>query len=99
MSRPDDIVGYTFRADLYCPYHIVAQLPTGPDEAFDGWALAPGVGMTVEENLNEIAYAFGFDRGDEASFDSGDFPKVVFRDALGDDDRCGECHTELEEVF
>jgi len=96
MARPDDIVGYTFKADTYCPDHIIAQLPVGPSEDFDGWALAHGVTMTAEQNLDEIAYAFGIDRGDEASFDSDYFPKVVFRDQADDTDVCGVCHEPLE---
>ena len=96
MPRPDDIVGYTYKADHYCPSHIVERLPTGPSEDFDGWALAHGVTMTAEENLDEIAVAFGIDRGDEASFDSGYFPKVVFRDQTDDDTVCGVCHEPLE---
>jgi hypothetical protein len=96
--RPDDIVGYTYRADLYCPGCIIKQLPTGPGGAFDGWALAPGVRMSTEANLTEIAVAFGFDRGDESTFDSGEFPKVLFRSSTyfpgqstNGPDRCGSC--------
>ena len=55
MTRLDDVVGYTFRADHYCPPCTIAVLPTGPGEAFDGWALAPGAQpMTPEENLDEL---------------------------------------------
>lgn len=96
MARTDDIVGYTFKADLYCPDHVIGQLPVGPSEDFDGWALAHGVSMSAEENLDEIAAAFGIDRGDEYSFDSDYFPKVVFRDSLDLDDACGVCHTYLK---
>ena len=80
MAHSTDIVGDTYKADIYCPACIVSVLPTGEGGAFDGWALAPGVRMATEENLDEIASAFGIDRGDERTFDSGEFPKVVFRD-------------------
>lgn len=85
------IVGYTFQAENYCPGCIVDQLPTGPGQPYDGWALAPGVSMPVEANLNEIAYAFGIDRGDETTFDSGDFPKVIFSSQLEDTEYCEAC--------
>lgn len=98
MAHTTDIVGYTYSADLYCPSCIIAQLPTGEGGAFDGWALAPGVHMSAEDNLNEIAAAFCIDRHDEWSFDSGDFPKVAFRDMLnGDSDHCASCGEVLGE--
>lgn len=88
------IVAYTFNGDIYCPACIVAALPTGEGQAFDGWAVSEGVRVTPEENLSELAYAFGIDRDDEGSFDSGDFPKVVFASQVwGDPDtpHCGQC--------
>lgn len=90
-----DIVGYTFDADIYCPDHIIEALPTGEGGAYDGWALASGVRMSTEDNLKEIAAAFGIEREDEATFDSGDFPKVIFASQLEDDERCGVCHEPL----
>lgn len=90
-----DIVAYTFQADTYCPDCIIDQLPTGPDQAFDGWAVAPSVRMSVEDNLTEIAAAFQIDRFDESSFDSGDFPKVVFDSQVEFTEYCGSCGSEL----
>lgn len=91
------IVGYTFRADNWCTACIMGQLPTGEGEAFDGWALAEGAApMQPEDELNEIAAAFGIDRMDERTYDSGDFPKVIFAhqiDALTES--CGGCHAPL----
>lgn len=89
MTRPDAIVGYTFQCDTYCPACVVDTMPTGEGDTFDGWALAEGVNMSAEENLAEIAEAFGIDRMDETSFDSTDFPKVIF--ASGDSEVCGRC--------
>ena len=97
MAQPFDIVGYVFKADLYCPEHIVGRLPTGPSEDFDGWALAHGATMPTEDNLNEIAAAFGIDREDERAFDTGYFPKIAFRDQVDDDDVCAVCHVPLKE--
>lgn len=84
-----DIAGYVYRADIYCPDCILEKLPTGPGEAFDGWADATG-SMTAEQNLSELAAAFGIDRDEETTFDSDDFPKVVFADQI-DGDSCGHC--------
>lgn len=93
-----DIVGYTFNADTYCREHIVGALPTGEGEAFDGWALAQGVRMSTEDNLSQIAYAFGIDRDDESSFDSSEFPKVIFADQAWDgEDYCAVCLRPLVE--
>lgn len=91
MAMPFDIVAYTYKADTYCPECIIEQLPTGPGEDFDGWALAEGADpMTTEANLNEIAAAFGINRGTEHTFDSSYFPKVSFRDQTMTTE-CGRC--------
>jgi len=89
------IVGYTYNADIYCPRCIIEQLPTGDGGAFEGWALAEGITMSTEDNLSEIAAAFGIDRDDEASFDSGDFPKVIFASMAEGDEHCGACGEPL----
>lgn len=87
FREPD---GYIFQADTYCASCIIDRLPTGPGGAFDGWALADGAPpISAEANLSEIAYAFGIDRDDEASFDSDAFPKVIL-DADGAD-ACAWC--------
>jgi hypothetical protein len=91
MSRFDDVVGYVYRADVYCPTHTIEKLKTGPGEDFDGWALAEGTRMTAEENLDELALAFGIDREDERSFDTDYFPKVILRVDCDSDQQCGEC--------
>ena len=91
-----EVVGYTYRADNYCPEHIIQQLPTGEGEAFDGWKLAEGVQMSTEDNLNEIAAAFGIIREDESSFDSGYFPKVILSFHEGvEHEHCSICLENL----
>jgi hypothetical protein len=96
MTKAWDIVGYTFNAEVYCPEHIIDALPTGEGEAYDGWKLAEGIRMSTEDNLNEIAYAFGIDRHDERSFDSGDFPKVIFSSDVEDAEYCTVCGREID---
>lgn len=99
MARPDDIVGYTYAADTYCPNCIIDALPTGKGEKFDGWGLAKGVTMSAEQNLSEMAPPFCIDRMDEFSFDSNDFPKVIFRDAVVSGEECANCAWPLDEAY
>lgn len=89
-----DIVGYTFRADTYCPEHVLAVLTATPE--FEGWALADGVAMSVEDNLDEIAAAFGVNREEEYSFDADEFPKRIFRWQLERVEHCGTCGEPLD---
>jgi hypothetical protein len=99
-ALPDDIVGYTFNAETYCPGHIIDALPTGEGGAFEGWALAAGIHMSVEDNLDEVAASFVINRADESSFDDGEFPKVILRSmahATDDGDRCRQCGDILGE--
>lgn len=93
-----NVVGYIYRADIFCPGCLLAALPTGEGEAFDGWADCSIPPMTAEQNLDEIAYAFGIDRTDEWSFDSGDFPKVILSLDDAARDQCGQCGQVLREV-
>lgn len=96
-AKSHDITGYTYRADIYCPACVIVALPTGPGQEFDGWSVAPGVRMTAEENLTELAVHFSVDRMDENTFDSDYFPKVIFRDmcSWGERDYCGMCGDEI----
>lgn len=93
--QPFTIVGYTFKAENLCPTCTIKALPTGPGEAFDGWEDCSTPPMTVEDNLTELAAAFGIDRLSESSFDSDDFPKVIFADMVGDEDQCMACDGEM----
>lgn len=88
------IVGYVYRANTYCTNSECLPLATGDGEDFDGWSLAPGIYMTTEDNLNEIASAFGINRQDEYSFDSDYFPKVILTHS-GGDARCATCGADL----
>ena len=72
-----------------------SALPTEEGGDFDGWAVAEGVQMSTEENLSEIAAAFGIDRMNEHTYDSDNFPKVIFRD-MAEDERCDHCGEVIE---
>lgn len=93
MSRPFDIVAYVYRADLYCP----ECLPDVMQRRADLLDVYPA-GFNTEAWLDRCAEVLGIDREDESTFDSDDFPKVVFRDQLEDDERCGRCGRVLEEL-
>jgi hypothetical protein len=54
--------------------------------------------MGTEEALDFLAQRRGIDRYDEHTFDSGDFPKVIFRDQVTDDDVCGVCGEKLDDI-
>lgn len=84
MAQPFDITGYTYRAEQWCPRCILKPF----------WA-----GLADPETLlNTEARYRGIDRENEHSFDSGDFPKVIFRDQCEDGERCGSCGAVLEDI-
>ena len=79
-----DIVGYTYQADTLCDVCVVDALRgRGP--------FVTNPLMHTEDALDVIARDEGVDRQDERSFDSGDFPKVIFADSAEDLERCGCC--------
>lgn len=89
-----DIVGYDFKGGRYCTGCIKAVMPTAEGEAYEGWADATGA-MGAEEFLQGIADAFGIDRVVERSFDTSEFPKVIFRGHVHGVEVCDMCGGEL----
>ena len=94
MNRPhyrrvDDVAAYSYWAELYCPTCVIeAMIATG--------LAAPAArDMAVEDALDQCADALAVDRGDEPSFDSHEFPKVVFLGDIDQDDTCGDCRQTL----
>lgn len=85
--RPDTIVGYTYKAENVCPNCVLVRLLQAKEAS-------PAVleeGTSTEDWLDQIAGANAIDRQDERSFDSDEFPKVVFADSVEDDESCGVC--------
>jgi len=79
-----DIVGYSYKADTYCPSCVLYKVK------FDnGWEEYTNI------YLEEVAERLDIDWQDESSFDSGDFPKVIFRDMIEEEEYCSSCHEEL----
>lgn len=88
-----EIVAYTFNADTYHPSCLISAMVLGQE-------LSPAaLNMGVEEVLDQHAGANGIDREDEHSFDSSEFPKVIFADQVeSDDEICGHCGDPLVEI-
>ena len=74
------IAGYTYQAENFMPADLIEYM------IGQGAASPAARSMTVEEALDQIAQANAIDRYDERSFDSGDFPKVIFEEQLTEDD-------------
>jgi hypothetical protein len=85
-----DIVAYTYKADLICPTCILDALP-------DAWEVDKVEASDIETALHMIAETQDVDYDNETTYDSGEFPKVVFRDQVEDGDVCGECFGKFED--
>ena len=92
--RPDEIVGYTYQGEVYCPCCI-------REDFLRVFEPASQVG-TTEVLLDVAAEAQGIDRRDKSSFDSSVFPHVVRRSYLETDpihprtfERCTSCGDKL----
>ena len=93
--RADTIVGYTFKAETLCPActfkAVLADLridgPLGTKAATDLW------NEDTEAMLDFFAPICDppVDRQDEYTFDSDDFPKVLFSAFLDEDEACCNC--------
>lgn len=91
--QPFTIVAYTFHADNYCTACVLTEMEQDPN--YDGWGDCSTPPMSTEDNLTEVAHAFGIDRMNETTFDSDTFPKVIFADQVTDEDVCGHCGAQL----
>lgn len=77
-----DIVGYTYNTETWCPDCM--------GRVFD----PNGVDIT-ETILDEMAKRIGINRQDEYSFDSSEFPKVIFASSVESDEYCDNCQNKL----
>lgn len=86
-----DIIGYTYKADIYCPGCIIGEMiddyPEQLSQLEIGW-------NNTEDDLAAFAKALGIDWENYHSFDTDDFPKVIFADQ-DEDDYCCKCNTKL----
>ena len=86
MRRADEIVAYTYRADLYCPACLIETM------IGDRIAAPAARDMATSDVLDQCAGAMAIDRDDETSFDTADCPKPVLLHTLDADDLCAACH-------
>ncbi len=95
MSRPDDLVAYAYRADLYCLRCILREL-TGHDPVGLGGSAFVFTVDRVEPALDAEARLRDIDRTGAEPFDTGEFPAVVLRSGLATCDHCqGEGQIEF----
>lgn len=69
------ISAYTYQAQTLCPHCTMQAVSAATNTCFA--SIAP-----AELFLDQMATTLGIDREDEHSFDSSDFPKVVFASQL-----------------
>lgn len=103
MSNATNIVAYTFQAANYCPDCIRDAVKSRYPLDYP---LADSIGPfdTTEDILGTVAKSLNlcgnrpagtFDRYDEHSFDSGEFPKVVFGSQVDEPETCETCGEEF----
>ena len=80
MTNAADIAGYTYKGENYLPGRLIEQL------IVHGLASPGARDMIVEDALDQIAGANAIDRYDERTFDTSEFPKVIFVTHLTEDD-------------
>lgn len=83
-----DIVAYTYQAEQLCPTCTIETLIR------DGFLDHTARDVREETALDQAASRVGVNRHDERSFDSGEFPKVVFASQV-ENEACGSCGDAL----
>lgn len=79
-AKSYDIAGYQYQGDHFMPQDLIEYMVANGD-------LSPAArDMDPEEVLDQHAGANGIDRYDENTFDSGEFPKVIFNSDVSEDD-------------
>jgi hypothetical protein len=78
-----DIVAYVYQADIHCPAATARLVERDIDQRYGTYAGRMDY-ETVEEYLDRAAKHLGIDRYDEWTYDSNDFPKIVFADQMED---------------
>jgi hypothetical protein len=85
------IAGYTYKADIYCADCVVAEVREDYPQ-LKNWGGMVG----VHDELVALAEGLHIDYEDESSFDSGDFPKVIFSDQIENAEFCCQCRNEVD---
>lgn len=95
MSRATDVVAYTYDADTYCPDCTLALVKARHplDYPLSSTVQASD---TAEDILRTVAKSLRLGNEDESSYDSDDFPKVVFSSQIDEPEHCGRCGEEID---
>ena len=98
--RESTIVGYAYRADLWCGPCVRGELRHRHPVTLGNYLCTYDQECTLDEWVDMAASRLGVDRQDEYTFDSDDFPKIVTLGHLDfhsneDLDECGECGERL----
>jgi hypothetical protein len=86
----DTIVGYVFKAETFCTEHMKLEVHrrlVKPLDIYDNETNK----LDAELYLDAIANKLGINRVEESSFDSDDFPKIIFHSDEWDGD-CEGCN-------
>lgn len=79
MVNAADIAGYTYNVENFTPEQLIEAMVSAGE-------LSPAArDMDVEDALDQLAEVYAIDRDDEHSFDSSEFPKIIFVDQLDED--------------
>ena len=100
VMRGDTIVGYIYQADILCPdctLNAYRETARAMGHVIDSVAPPTRLYPNVEAILEDYAVWRAITRGDEYTFDSDDFPKVLFAD-ISDGEYCGTCARNLIDV-
>lgn len=90
MGQPFDIVGYVYKADTWCEECVLHEAVA--DYGASHFLLTS---KNVEYSLEVLGKRKGINTEDEYSYDSDEFPKVMFRESEGLD-FCANCGELLE---
>lgn len=85
-----DVVGYHYNGDALCT--DCARREAARHTAANGVRVHS---VSAEVELDEWARIAGIDRWDESTFDTDDFPKIVFASQANRSDVCGTCLENL----
>lgn len=98
--QPFDIVGYTYKADIYCPTDVVSEVAKDYEIVLygsEGDIESDYTNQPYEDRaLKTLAILVDIDYADPHSYDSDDFPKVIFADQI-ENERCCLCDERLKQ--
>jgi hypothetical protein len=90
------VVAYTYKADIWCPDCIVDEVCK--DQGIELWDYdysSAEIALDIIVEGNPEKFHKDFDRYDEYTFDSDEFPKAVFSTSMESFEYCCCCHGEL----